>query len=106
MTKTTQINTKLAKVKEILTRLPETRDNDRELIAAYWRHEDQLLGFKSAETLLRDFLNGKLANPDDITRARRKLQAAYPELRGEHWTQQQRAVNEVDVRENINKDAP
>jgi len=104
MPKSTQIKTKLEKVADILTRLPETRDNDRELIAAYWREEQPLvMNFSNAETLLRRFILGDLSMPDDITRCRRMVQQRCPELRGSTWRQRQRYNAEEEVRENINK---
>lgn len=104
MPKTEQIKTKLAQVLDILTRLPETRDNDRELIAAYWRTERPLLfAFNNADAVLRAIINKELSNPDDITRARRKVQELHPALRGAQWKQHQRRDNEADVRANINK---
>jgi hypothetical protein len=105
--KSTQIKTKLAAVRDILTSLPETRDNDRELIVAYWRAEQPLvINFSNAETLLRRFVAGELSLPDDITRARRKVQQLCPELRGSTWKQRQRYNAEEDVRENINTPQP
>ena len=104
MEKSNQILTKLAKVKQILTVLPDTRDNDRVLIDCFWRWEKPLLfNFQSGDAVLRAFVNGELSMPDDITRARRKVQELYPELRGTKWKQKQRTAAEVDVHDKINK---
>jgi hypothetical protein len=103
MEKSKQIKTKLALVVAILTAQPETRDSDRELVAAVWRAEQPLIiNFGSADKLLRAFINGELSNPDDITRTRRLIQAKAPELRGSLWKTKQRYQNEAEVRENIN----
>ena len=102
--KTEQILTKQAKVKQILAALPEARDNDRLLIECFWRYErPNLFNFQSGEAVLRAFLKGELSMPDNITRARRKVQEQFPELRGARWKQKQRNVNEAKVRQNINK---
>ena len=101
MEKSKQIKTKMARVKEILTQQPSTRDNDRELIVEYWRTEQpQILKFTSAEVLLLNFINGSLSNPDDITRTRRLVQMHNPSLRG--TKQQPRQAAEKEVRMNIN----
>ena len=104
MNKAKQIKTKLAQVQEILTRQPETRDNDRELVATVWRTErPNICSFGSANMLLRAFINKELSNPDDITRARRKVQELHPELRATRHVSNERAAAEADVRENISK---
>jgi hypothetical protein len=107
MSKSNQIKTKWAKVKEILTQLPETRDDDRELVAAFWRIEQPMLfAFRNAEAVLRALINKDISDPDDITRARRKVQQLCPELRGTTWKQRQRYNAEEEVRENINRPEP
>jgi hypothetical protein len=93
------IKTKLQRVEDILTRMPETRDNDRELIVAFWRAEQPLvINFSNAETFLRRFVLGDLSNPDDITRSRRIVQQRCPELRGSTWKKRQRYHFEDEVR--------
>jgi hypothetical protein len=104
MQKSEQILTKQAKVKQILTTLPEARDNDRLLIECFWRWErPNLFNFQSGDAVLRAFVKGELSNPEDITRTRRKVQQDYPELRGSRWKQKQRADNAAEVQQNINK---
>lgn len=104
MNKFDKITTKLGAVKDMLERIPEVRDNDRELVATVWRNEQpRLFEYGSAEQLLRAYINKQLSNPDDITRARRKVQELYPHLRAKRRTSNERAVAEADVRENINK---
>ena len=107
MEKSTQIKTKMAQVQVILTKMPETRDNDRELITTYWRIEQPMLfAFRNAEAVLLALVNKQLASPDDITRARRKVQQLCPELRGSTWRERQRYNAEEEVRTNINKPEP
>lgn len=104
MEKSTQIKTKMAQVQVILTKMPETRDNDRELIATYWRiQQPMLFAFRNAEAVLLALVNNQLASPDDITRARRKVQQLCPELRGSNWRERQRYNAEEEVRTNINQ---
>jgi hypothetical protein len=104
--KSKQIKTKLEQVRDILTRLPEARDNDRELVAAYWRIEQPMLfAFRNAEAVLRALVNKEISNPDDITRTRRLVQKQHPELRARKDVERLRYNAEADVRENINKPA-
>lgn len=102
MTKIEQITTKLAKVEQILTALPEARDNDRLLIECFWRWErPNLFNFQSGEAVLRAFVKGELSNPDDITRTRRLVQKRNPALRG--TKHKLRAELQSEVTEQINK---
>jgi hypothetical protein len=104
MNKSEQIKTKLGRVVSILRAQPDTRDDDRKLVAAYWRAEQpNLFSFRTADAVLRALVNRELASPDDITRARRKAQEDYPELRGSKHRQHERLLNEAEVRENINQ---
>jgi len=99
MNKSKQVKTKLETVKAILTNQPETRDDDRKLIAEYWRSEQELLfRFGTAEQVLRQMVNKHLTLPDDITRARRKVQENTPALKGRTAVQKQRADDEEDMR--------
>jgi len=103
--KAKQIKTKIQMVTDILTIHPETRDNDRLLIAHVWEHEQPtLFKYDRSSIFILMFVEGRLSFPDDITRARRKIQAEQSHLRGVKWKQHQRMVNEADVREHINDD--
>jgi hypothetical protein len=103
MEKSTQIKTKEGMVTAILEANPAARDDDRELIASYWRRQQpNLFNFRSGEAVLRALVNRELATPDDITRARRKVQAQRPDLRGRAWYGRH-AEREPEVRQNINK---
>jgi hypothetical protein len=93
-------------VKEILTKYPETRDNDKKLCWRFWsirlnekdRYPDNLCA-----TCLsyRQFLN---STPEStITRARRTLQRFHPELRGEQYNIRKN-IREPQWREDMNND--
>lgn len=72
------------KVRYILHEVPEARDSDFLLISEIWHRdiERQDLNYKE---VLKLMIDGKLAKPESITRARRKLQEYYPKLRGKNW---------------------
>lgn len=72
------------KVHSILTMNPESRDDDRFLMALVWAQEFNDDCFQY-DDFLRSFMEGKLSHPESITRSRRKLQEKYPNLRGERW---------------------
>ena len=102
MNKSKQIKSKLDQVAEILARQPETRDNDRELIVAFWMTEQPLIfKFGTADQFTRAFVNKTISMPDDITRSRRKAQEIYPTLRGKLWKDHKEIQDEVTA--NINK---
>lgn len=103
---------KLIKVKvaDILLRYPETQDNDRELIARYWKSEIleeqdeareklQSLPYYSLDSFLASFMNGKFTHPDTITRARRQIQEKYPAFRGKKY--QARMDKQEEVKKNL-----
>lgn len=89
------------RVTAILLRYPETKDNDRELIVRYWKQqitdeqEDareklQSSPYYSFDGFLSAFAQGKFESPDTLTRARRKLQLMYPNLRGAKYDERQK----------------
>lgn len=99
MKKAEQIKTKQEQVFELLTLLPETRSNDRELVVAMWRTEQpNICNYGSADSLLRAYLRKELSNPDDITRTRRKVQELNPHLKADYATEMQRKEAEINVR--------
>lgn len=72
------------KVKPILESMPETRDDDRKLIAEVWRREINVLNKQERDAIsLLD--EHQLENPETITRVRRKLQETNTSLRGKKW---------------------
>lgn len=102
-TKSKQIKNMKLQVQDILTRYPEARDSDRELIALYWEIQQPLLfAFRTAEAVIRAFKACELTMPDDITRTRRMVQMQYPDLRS--TKQKERDAMEADVTANINRE--
>lgn len=95
----------LIKVQEqvqiLLETYPKLRDNDVRLVASYYYNNISNINQISAIDFLQIMVNGNLPSPDTITRARRKLQEKYPELRGVNYVDRQKL--EKQVRENINK---
>jgi hypothetical protein len=84
------------KVKALLIKSPELRDNDNRLIANYYYHEANSNLLKtSALDFLHEFAEGKYTNPETIRRCRQRLQEECPELRGKLWQEKQCAANEV-----------
>ncbi len=89
-------------VASMLRRYPELRDDDEKLVTNIWYIEMQRFG--TPEKLpVTDFLalyqQGKLSTADVITRARRKVQETYPELRGNNW--EERHKQSQNFRKNI-----
>ncbi len=74
------------------------RDNDRKLIAHFWRTEINNIGGekpKSVNDFLVLYATGKLTEADYITRARRKVQEHNPLLRGVKWKKRHKEESEV-----------
>lgn len=99
---------KLIKVKvaDILVRYPSTKDNDRELIARYWkmqveelehiaRGKLQSLPYFTIDSFLAAFITGEFENPETIRRLRQKLQEQYPHLRGQKYLERHAHQEEV-----------
>jgi len=82
------------KVKELLDKYPDLRDNDQRLMANFWLQQLKRLGHGPAEFLLV-YSKGNLSSSESITRARRKIQEQYPELRGELWSKRHAKQDEV-----------
>ena len=96
------------KVTNILTHVPESRDNDMKLLAIVWNEEcggkvstDNMSGF--------DFLcllsKGEISNPVSLWRCRQKVQEENESLRGEKWKARQEHSKNV-VEEIRSWDAP
>ena len=75
------------------------RNNDNKLIAVVWDRTLKETDIDSKEisawTLLTHLSKGDLPTPESITRCRRKLQEAIPELRGTTWTKRHKKQEEV-----------
>ena len=90
-------NTTIELVKEVLEQHPATRSDDFKLINEMAiRFRLNLFTFDTALTMWRD---KHFPTFEAITRARRKLQEQYPNLRGTTKAQQRRAESEERYRE-------
>jgi len=67
-------------VKEVLEENPETRRSDIKLIMEVFKRR----GVNTSESFATLAVNGQLAQMESITRARRKVQSDYPELKDDH----------------------
>lgn len=90
------------RAERLLIKYPYLRDNDRKLIATFWKFE---LGPHKYHQIMntRDFLKlvaNELTNPESIRRSRQKLQFIKPELRGERYKERHLKL-EPEVREEI-----
>lgn len=85
------------KVRVLLERCPETRDNDNLLISDFWKAE---MIYNKNEVLytlnfLDLFARGDFTNPESIRRCRQKLQEENPALRGTNYKQRQKEQESV-----------
>ncbi len=88
-------------VKGLLEALDETRDSDAKLVSLIWGYELGVSTKYSKQDTLPALFDGALSSYSSISRARRLVQAEFPELRGKSYKGRQEA--EVEVRENINQ---
>jgi len=85
-----RLTTKLSdKVKNILIRNPETRDDDMLLLSLIWNQEKV---FSDAMDLLASIGAGQLPNPESVRRSRQLLQQENPSLRGDKYKKRQNHV--------------
>jgi hypothetical protein len=89
-------------VHSLLTNSKKAREDDKFIVCCFWKKECSVLGITDVSGLLNAYHQGKLTNHDSVTRARRKLQELYPELRGENYEQRQNEL-EPEIREEINQ---
>ncbi len=75
-------------VKFILMKSPEARDNDNILLWIVWKKEYPIID-NNIEAFKQLFLSKKLPSMESITRARRKIQEQYPNLRGLRYEKRQ-----------------
>lgn len=85
---------------------PETNDSDSLLCAIIWYKQYEAIKHAFVDpddyiTFLRRLINKELFTPESITRARRKLQELYPELRGKTYFKRKR--KQTEVKNYINK---
>ena len=94
---------KIEQVKAVLGNMVDARDNDNLLIAVIWEKQIAQRGFQiaamTAWNLLKMVVDGHLSSTESITRARRKCQELYPELRGANYNKRQ--ANQSDVKKQL-----
>lgn len=90
------------KVKELLFRSKKSRDNDNLLIALTWLEQNPRLKEEdySFKQFARDFIDGKYASTEAVTRCRRKLQEKHELLRGNKYYERRNLCEQV--KEEIN----
>lgn len=80
-------------VKDLLEKMEHLRDDDNKLVCNVWHRELKRMGCPSdtitAKSFMEAYIEGKIPRADIITRARRKIQEACPELRGKRWQERQ-----------------
>ena len=86
-------------VKDILTNVPDTRDDDDLLYVNVCKKISPMVCSQPFQTVL--LMRNSLGVPpfESVRRARQKLQASYPELRGTDEVSGWRAYNEEVVRD-------
>jgi len=89
------------KVKNILVKHPDTRDNDQMLVSLMWFYHlgKQNVKDMNAWDLLTKLSKNKLPNAESIMRCRRKLQEHNKDLRGDKYDSRHKL--EVERREEI-----
>jgi hypothetical protein len=73
-------------VKDLLTKYPQLRDNDKRLIWAVWYKQ----GLIHENRIVRETFYAEAEHPESITRARRQVQNDFPELRASQAVQDMR----------------
>jgi len=93
-----------ARVHDLLLRSPKTRDNDGQLIAAFWYNELIDMGVNPHKISAFDLMNiiskRKLASTASIIRERRILQKEDPRTRGALYDKRRKDY-QVDTVRNI-----
>jgi len=86
-------------VKRLLFVEPKTRDSDELLILKVWEKQNPNLRNISFVLFATGFVNKKFASPRSISRARRKLQQEFKELRGNNYIK--RMNHQEQVKEDL-----
>lgn len=89
-------------VKKILTDSEKSRDNDEFIQALIWDRECNALHINTRKEFINAYYKGRLSDPNGISRARRKLQELYPELRGTKYKDRQGEYQE-DAKQKVKK---
>lgn len=74
------------KVRELLAKYPQLRDDDNSLMASFWRTELLDDGYFLSD-FLEAYSDGRLTNSESIRRVRQSLQEKNPELRGKKYAE-------------------
>ena len=91
------------RVRYILEKYPNTRDDDNKMIWLYIFFETEGTEYLKEITgldFLRELSNGKYASPESIRRMRQKLQEDNPELRGLNYYVRKNIANETKTKIN------
>lgn len=92
------ISEKMDMVKKILENSKIARDSDCLLLTKVWSHESNEYDSDEPRShFFYDLVSGKYSTPETITRARRKLQEMYPELRGERYKKRHELAENVSL---------
>ena len=93
-------NSTVELVHKLLKTSEKARDDDKFIVCCFWKKESQKLNLETVSDLLNAYHQGRLTNHDSVTRARRKLQELYPELRGSKYEERQEEL-EREIRKEI-----
>ena len=99
MKTTKKLKTLKEKVKILLTKFTELRDDDKLLVTKLWFYELKKYevepSLMTAMQFFEIYQQNVLSNSDLITRARRKIQEENPELRGKSWDERHKEGEET-----------
>ena len=89
------------KVRGLLEKHPELRDNDRRLCSNLWARDlkfafQKPLNEISAKEFLQAYANGALSHSESIRRQRQILQQNHEELRGESYKERTEVIEQIE----------
>ena len=83
----------------LLEKYPHLRDDNNRLLATVWNNELHAEGYDSkcisAFELLSLIASNTLSKSGSVTRASRKIQEQWPQLRGKRWRERQSHQKDV-----------
>lgn len=90
------------RIKLILLNHPATRDSDEYLAVKVWVEEFPELKQSTFKDFVILFRTGETSSYESISRARRKLQEHFPELRGNNYKERQAKTEKIkqELKEN------
>ncbi len=98
-TKVKEIESSLDLVRQILEKYPEARDNSTWLLILFWNSQTHGRLFWNIEDIKERIFSKRLTAAESVTRAKRLLQAAKPELRGNK-------EERIEIAEEVRRDIP